>query len=72
MHQKKKRYLKTIVIFQKHRYNRGALSDISDLVNEATFCTEDIFHRISGAQITAECNIPSVKVIIENSELSSK
>ena len=54
------------------RYNRGALSDISDLVNEATFCTEDIFHRISGAQITAECNIPSVKVIIENSELSSK
>ena len=54
------------------RYNRGALSDISDLVNEATFCTEDIFHRISGAQITAECNIPSVKVIIEDSELSSK
>lgn len=54
------------------RYNRGALSDISDLVNEATFCTEDVFHRISGAQITAECNIPSVKVIIEDSELSSK
>ncbi len=25
------------------RYNRGALSDISDLVNEATFCTEDVF-----------------------------
>ena len=49
------------------RYNRGALSDISDLVNEATFCTEDIFHRIIGAQITSECNIPSVKVIIENS-----
>ena len=54
------------------RYNRGALSDISDLVNEATFCTEDVFHRISGAQITAECNIPSVKVIIEDSESSSK
>lgn len=54
------------------RYNRGALSDISDLVNEAIFCTEDVFHRISGVQITAECNIPSVKVIIEDSELSSK
>ena len=54
------------------RYNRGALSDISDLVNEAKFCTEDVFQRISGAQITAECNIPSVKVIIEDSELSSK
>ena len=54
------------------RYNRGALSDISDLVNEAKFCTEDVFQRISGAQITAECNIPSVKVIIEGSELSSK
>ena len=52
--------------------HNSALSDISDLVNEATFCTEDVFHRISGAQITAECNIPSVKVIIEDSELSSK
>ena len=53
------------------RYNRGALNDISDLVNEAAFCTEDVFRRISGAQITAKCNIPSVKVVIEDSGSSS-
>ena len=66
--------LKTIIIFQKP-FNfgiiRGALNDISDLVNEAAFCTEDVFRRISGAQITAECNIPSVKVVIEDSGSSS-